>query len=137
MSNNGQFAESSGERTRRGYVVRDGSSGFVIDADAGASQSLLDGDSLALGPGTSLVLDGYRSTRRVRRAWLDTFDWRLYRVGLSLEQQAGRSGTELVLTDRDGERLASLPAPAALSWPRLVSELPPGPLRELLEPVAG
>jgi CHAD domain-containing protein len=117
--------------------VRDGSSGFVIDADAGASQSLLDGDSLALGPGTSLVLDGYRSTRRVRRAWLDTFDWRLYRVGLSLEQQAGRSGTELVLTDRDGERLASLPAPAALSWPRLVSELPPGPLRELLEPVAG
>jgi CHAD domain-containing protein len=121
--------------------VRDGSSEFMIEVDAGASQRLLTADAVALGTGTSLVLDGHGPARRVRRLWLDTFDWRLYRAGLTLEQQANGASTELVLSDRDGERLASLPVPAgravALSWPRLVSSLPPGPLRELLEPVAG
>ena len=48
-----------------------------------------------------------------------------------------------MLTGRDGERLASLPAAAAngrgavLSWPRLAAALPDGPLREALEPVTG
>jgi len=118
--------------------VRDGSSDFVLEGNAGAGQDLLDAVARSTGDAFAWTADG--PVRRVRRTWLDTFDRRLYRAGLSLEQQAGRGGSELVLTGRDGERLASLPVAASnggISWPRLVSALPAGPLREVLEPVAG
>jgi len=77
--------------------------------------------------------------RTRRRSWLDTFDWRLYRAGLTLEQIAGRDGPELLLTGRDGEVLATgrLTGSGVPPWPALVSRLPAGPLRELIEPVAG
>jgi len=77
--------------------------------------------------------------RTSRRNWLDTFDWRLYRAGLTLEQAASRGQTELLLTGRDGNLLASevLGAGRRPRWPSLVSQLPAGPLRELVEPVAG
>jgi CHAD domain-containing protein len=39
--------------------------------------------------------------------WLDTFDWRLYHAGLTLEQISSRGATELVLTGRDGAVLAA------------------------------
>jgi CHAD domain-containing protein len=121
--------------------VRNGSSDFVIEGGSGARQDVI--DAVARGAGTAFTWTGDGPARSVRRTWLDTFDWRLYRAGLSLEQQTGRTGTELVLTGRDGERLASLPiaagngAAGAISWPSLPAGLPPGPLRELLEPVAG
>ncbi|HUB40999.1 MAG TPA: CHAD domain-containing protein [Streptosporangiaceae bacterium] len=110
---------------------------FVLDGEAPR-----DPDLLAVLAGTvSLELawaDGGRS-RASRRSWLDTFDWRLYRAGLTLEQAACRGRTELLLTGRDGDLLASevLPAGRQPRWPGLVSELPAGPLRELVEPVAG
>ncbi|MGB6455082.1 MAG: CHAD domain-containing protein, partial [Streptosporangiaceae bacterium] len=74
-----------------------------------------------------------------RRTWLDTFDWRLYRAGLTLEQVSWGGQTDLVLTGRDGgvvaaERLATGARPG---WPRLAGELPAGPLRAALEPVTG
>jgi CHAD domain-containing protein len=74
-----------------------------------------------------------------RRTWLDTFDWRLYRAGLTLEQVTSGGHGELVLTGQDGtvlaaERLATGRTPG---WPRLVAELPAGPLRAAVEPVAG
>jgi CHAD domain-containing protein len=119
--------------------VRNGSGEFVLEGDAGVRPDVLDVLAGQTGNGLSWAADG--PVLRVRRTWLDTFDWRLYRAGLALEQQSARGGTELVLTGRDGERLAVQPVPAAsegpLRWPRLISTLPPGPLRELLEPVAG
>ncbi len=126
--------------------MQSGAADFVIEGAAGARHEIL--DAVAAGPATSLTTVGDGPPRRVRRTWLDTFDWRLYRAGLALEQRAGRGGTELILTGRDGEWLASLPVPArngsagsngtgALSWPSLTAALPPGPLRELVEPVAG
>ena len=48
-------------------------------------------------------------SRTLRRTWLDTFDWRLFRAGLSLEFSAGRGTSELVLTGRDGELVAVEP----------------------------
>ena len=115
-------------------MVRNGTGDFVIEG-GGARQEML--DSVAAGRAFSLSMDG--PVRRVRRTWLDTFDWRLYRAGLSLEQQASGNGSELVLTGRDGERLAGLPVSngTAPSWPSLITALPPGPLRELIEPVVG
>ena len=48
-----------------------------------------------------------RRSSTLRRTWLDTFDWRLFRAGLTLELLAGRGTSELVLTGRDGELVAS------------------------------
>ncbi|MDR0341865.1 MAG: CHAD domain-containing protein [Nocardiopsaceae bacterium] len=73
--------------------------------------------------------------RTVGRAWLDTFDWRLYRAGLTLELRTAAGRAELMLTCPDGARIT---APAGRGrWPRLAGSLPPGELRERLGPVAG
>jgi CHAD domain-containing protein len=71
----------------------------------------------------------------VRRTWLDTFDWRLYLAGLTL-QQASRPGSrsELILAG-GGDRLTG-PA-SRLRWPALASALPPGELSARLSPVTG
>jgi CHAD domain-containing protein len=75
-------------------------------------------------------------SRTVRRTWLDTFDWRLFRAGLTLEQVTSGHTAELVLTGRDGELVAAVPTgPDRLRWPGLIDNLPVGPLRERLAPV--
>lgn len=76
-------------------------------------------------------------SRALRRTWLDTFDWRLFRAGLSLECTARRGTVELVLTGRDGELVAVEPAAGPIRWPRLIGDLPVGPLREHLARVVG
>ena len=79
-------------------------------------------------------------SRTVRRTWLDTFDWRLFRAGLNLEAAVGRGGSELVLTARDGELVAAQSAGGPggrLRWPARIEQLPVGPLREHLAPVVG
>jgi CHAD domain-containing protein len=103
-----------------------------------------------------------RKSSTVRRTWLDTFDWRLFRAGLTLELLVGRGTSELVLTGRDGELVATeLTAPPdtgraaanghssgppdgsgqvsgrRVRWPSLVQDLPVGALRERLAPVVG
>jgi CHAD domain-containing protein len=82
--------------------------------------------------------------RRLRRVWLDTFDWRLYRAGLTLEQVTAGGTSEITLTGRDGTVLAAErtgrgghPGRPRLTWPARLDALPPGPLREQLAPVAG
>ncbi len=78
--------------------------------------------------------------RRLRRTWLDTFDWRLFRAGLNLECTAGGGTSELVLTGRDGELVAVEVCGRAAGrprWPALADGLPAGPLREHLAAVAG
>jgi CHAD domain-containing protein len=73
--------------------------------------------------------------RTVRRTWLDTFDWRLHRAGLTLEYVTGARPAELVLATAAGN-LVSQPA-GRMSWPALVQDLPPGPVTAALRPVAG
>jgi CHAD domain-containing protein len=109
---------------------------FVVHDSAGAGQDLLRAvtgavsDALAWANGAPVTT--------CRRTWLDTFDWRLYRAGLTLEQVTARGGAELTLTGRDGDVLASERLQrGTVVWPSLLTALPPGPLRELLEPVAG
>ena len=108
---------------------------FVLD-ESGLPES--DDDLIALGARLR-----WRSNGRavaVRRAWLDTFDWRLYRAGLTLELAAGRGTAQLTLTGRDGAVVAAQQAGtggARPKWPALLGALPVGPLRERLRPVAG
>ena len=112
---------------------------FVLDGDPRSGSDVLQAmtGGGALDGGLSWVNGG--PARAWRRTWLDTFDWRLYRAGLTLEQVGGRDSTELVLTGRDGEVLAAerLAPPEVPAWPGLVTALPAGPLRELVEPAAG
>ena len=73
---------------------------------------------------------------RVRRTWLDTFDWRLYRAGLTLQQVSSSGGvSELRLAGPGGLRLT---APAGRPrWPSLAGSLPAGPVRDLVAPITG
>jgi CHAD domain-containing protein len=121
--------------------VRNGSTEFVLDGDPGARPDVV--LAVANGTGSTFSLSDDGPARRVRRTWLDTFDWRLYRAGLALEQVVTPGRTDLVLTGRDGARLAAQEAVPvtgsrdAVGWPALLGALPAGPLRELLEPVVG
>jgi len=108
---------------------------------------VLSGDALAAGdslprlddPRLDFAIGG--SSRTVRRTWFDTFDWRLFRAGLTLELVAERGGGEFVLTGRDGDTAAAAPAggqgEARIRFPCLVEALPLGQLREHLAPVTG
>jgi CHAD domain-containing protein len=73
-----------------------------------------------------------RSRQAVSRTFHDSFDWRLYREGTVLEEVSGNGKTRMILR--------SLGSGAPLNQiegkvPRLVQELPPGALRDRLEPV--
>jgi CHAD domain-containing protein len=60
--------------------------------------------------------------------WLDTFDWRLYRAGLTLQFEQARRGGRLLLTKTDGTPQAEQ---AVTSWPRRPPlDLPDGPVRD-------
>ena len=92
-------------------------------------------------PGPAFAVPNAARSATLRRTWLDTFDWRLYRSGLTLEQIGRRGTVDLVLTGRDGAVLAAehlepghVPRPA---WPGLLDALPLGPLQDYLGPVVG
>jgi CHAD domain-containing protein len=72
-----------------------------------------------------------RKSHTVRRTWLDTFDWRLYRAGLTLEYVTGSRHGELVLAGAAGERITA--TSNGTRWPALADHLPAGPLRARLE----
>jgi CHAD domain-containing protein len=99
----------------------------------GAVQPSEDDMLAALAPRFALGAAG--RSRTLRRTWLDTFDWRLHRAGLTLEYVSGPRPAELVLASAAGD-LARQPA-GRLAWPALVPDLPPGPVTEAIRPVAG
>ena len=88
---------------------------------------------------TTFAVDEDRGVTRVRRTWLDTFDWRLYRAGLTLQYAGPRGHGELVLTGPAGQQLAARFADPArpARWPCPPEALPPGPLRDQVAAVAG
>jgi CHAD domain-containing protein len=66
-----------------------------------------------------------------RTTWLDTFDWRLYKAGLTLEYVPGRGGGELRLSS-NGTEVASTATQLVTGWqasrPRLAAGLAAGPV---------
>ena len=116
-----------------------GSSDFVIEGAASVSTDVVQAMAGAPSLDGGLAWANGGPVRVTGRVWLDTFDWRLYRVGLTLEQVTSRDLAELVLTGREGDILAvaRLPVSSKPRWPGLVSALPAGPLRELVEPAVG
>jgi CHAD domain-containing protein len=116
--------------------VRNGFREFVLE-DPGIGLDALVATALSAGGDTSWANGG--PVRTCRRTWLDTFDWRLYRAGLALEQRTSREAVDLTLTGRDAEVLAAerIDPDTAPPWPAKLDGLPAGPLYELLEPVVG
>jgi CHAD domain-containing protein len=111
------------------------SSEFVLAETGGSSVELLRA-KLA----TSFAVSGSVPSRPVRaqRTWLDTFDWRLYRAGLTLHQVTVGRSSQLILTGPDGEQVtAPVDRPATLRWPALATRLPAGALRDFLVSVTG
>ena len=109
---------------------------FIVDADAGtgtaADTAAWNGMADALRTRFQLAAGG---SRRLRRVWLDTFDWRLYRAGNTLEYISGPGTHELALAMPDGERIAA--AVPRMSWPRMPGAVPAGLVGERVAPIAG
>lgn len=104
------------------FVARDGT-----DPDFSTALGVLD-PPYQLEPGPA---------RTVRRTWLDTFDWRLHRAGLVLEQTDAGGARTLALRAATAGRAAIVVAAPALSWPALAGALPSGALRDRLLAVSG
>jgi CHAD domain-containing protein len=115
---------------------------FLLNGDDGAEP-----DQVLKLPGSAFAVSDASRSMTLRRVWLDTFDWRLYQSGLTLEQVSRAGLTELALSGRDGAVLASDrfgasdgadgAGAARPSWPGLLDALPLGPLRDRLGPVVG
>lgn len=77
---------------------------------------------------------GETAEERLRRTWVDTFDWELHSAGLcAYFVKTGRRRWELTLRDHDGSESAALLDAA----PGLARDLPPGPVRDRVAPVIG
>ena len=65
-----------------------------------------------------------------RRTWLDTFDWRLYKAGLTLQFEQARRGGRLLLSKADGTAQAEQLLTRGPRRPGLAEDLPDGPVRD-------
>jgi CHAD domain-containing protein len=102
---------------------------FVL---AGDDRSPVDVVRAGLAPRFSLAPSG--RPRTLRQTWLDTFDWRLYQAGFTLEHSIGSRISDYLLSGGDGERLSV--SASSIRWPALADALPPGPLRQRLAGLA-
>jgi CHAD domain-containing protein len=103
---------------------------FVADTAEGEDSSLAAVRSELSAAFTVRQEPGAASSGTHRRTWLDTFDWRLYKAGLTLQFEQARRGGRLVLSKADGTPQAEQPV---TRWPRrpgLAEDLPPGPVRD-------
>jgi CHAD domain-containing protein len=105
----------------------------VVMADSDSGQPDEAGVLATLAPRFAVQRTG--RSRTVRRAWLDTFDWRLHRAGFTLEYVTGGRPAELVLTGPAGDVVTQ--RASRLSWPALAGDLPAGPVRDRLCATAG
>jgi CHAD domain-containing protein len=106
-------------------VTMSGLREFVLEPSAeGDAQDLPAAVLAALAEAFTVAADG--AGVGAHRAWLDTFDWRLYRAGLTLEFEQARRGGRLLLSKADGTPQAEQPV---TSWPgRPALDLPDGPV---------
>lgn len=89
-------------------------------------------DAAAVEPVLSALAEAFTVAEddraEVQRVWLDTFDWRLYRAGMTLEQTNAPEAVTLRLVGRHGERIAE--QPGRMEPPGRIEQLPAGPVRE-------
>src|ERR1700735_695218 len=82
----------------RSCDVTPGLAGFIAAGDdARARDEVVAGALEALGTAFGVIPDRGGKPAACRRTWLDTFDWRLHRAGLTLEYAGRPRGGELLL----------------------------------------
>jgi len=72
-----------------------------------------------------------------RRTWLDTFDWRLYRAGLTLEYAGRPRGGELLLTGDTASAPSTTSAPGAPNSANAANAADPAATAATAQPVIG
>ena len=82
----------------------------------------------ALGTGFDIVPERGGASAASRRTWLDTFDWRLYRAGLTLEYVGRARGGELLLSGGDNPPITQPVIGWQAARPHLMCDLPNGPV---------
>ena len=82
----------------------------------------------ALGTGFDIVPERGGASAASRRTWLDTFDWRLYRAGLTLEYVGRPRGGELLLSGGDNPPVTQPVIGWQAARPHLMCDLPNGPV---------
>ncbi|HLI40096.1 MAG TPA: CHAD domain-containing protein [Streptosporangiaceae bacterium] len=116
--------------------VLDGGGGADAGTDGASAAGLAPRVRDALAQAFTLAADrGAAGTRR--RTWLDTADWRLSRAGLVLQHERARGPGRLLLAGDDGAVLAEQPLTGRQPrWPRLAGDLPDGPVKDRVLPLA-
>ncbi len=99
-------------------------------------QPRIDELSVALHERGFTLGDFERSPEPLRRTWLDTFDWRLHRAGLELEQIEANGTTLLELRGAD-DHATSVSSAGPIAWPAGAAVLPEGTLRDRVTAVVG
>ena len=105
-----------------------GLAGFIASGhDAHACDEIVAGVLDALAAAFEVVPDRAGRPAARRRSWLDTFDWRLHRAGLTLEYAGSPRGGELLLS---GDAAGGVISQPVNGWqatrPQLSGELPGG-----------
>ena len=103
---------------------------FVADTPAEEDSTLAAVHSVLSQAFTVTEQPGAAGSGTHRRTWLDTFDWRLYKAGLTLQFEQARRGGRLLLSRADGTPQAEQ---QVTRWPRrpgLAEDLPDGPVRD-------
>ena len=101
---------------------------FVADTPADEDSTLAAVHSVLSQAFTVTEQPGAAGSGTHRRTWLDTFDWRLYKAGLTLQFEQARRGGRLLLSKADGTPQAEQDV---TSWPRRPPlDLPEGPVRD-------
>jgi CHAD domain-containing protein len=111
-----------------------GLASFIASGDDEQTwDDVVDGVLAALGEAFAVVPERGRVPHGARRhTWFDTFDWRLYRAGLTLEYVAAPRGGELRLSGTGPGAPAGEAAQPARGWqasrPHPLGDLPDGPV---------
>src|ERR1700733_4935851 len=99
----------------RSCTVTPGLAGLIASGhDQRAWDESVAGALEALRTAFDVIPDRSGKPAACRRTWLDTFDWRLHRAGLTLEYAGRPRGGELLLTG-GAARTASAPRPPSTS----------------------
>jgi CHAD domain-containing protein len=110
--------------------VTPGLAGFIASGhdELGWDQSVA-GVLEVLGTGFDIIPERGGASAASRRTWLDTFDWRLHRAGLTLEYVGRPRGGELLVSGGVDSPAITQPV---IGWqaarPHLMCDLPNGPV---------